>query len=121
MRVHYARFFLLGFLLLSGACSTAPEVPRPAIETLYPADTLAGQGFNIQADGSAALAMKCRNASAASVIVWEGTRLVTAFGGPTTISGTVPKDLFARRGKYRIEILDTKTNAKSDPATFEVK
>jgi len=121
MRVHHPRFFLLGFLLLLGACSPAPEVPRPAIEILYPAETLAGQGFNIQADGSSALAIKCRNASGSSVIVWEGSRLVTAFGGPTAVSGIVPKDLFAQPGKYRIEILDVKTNVKSDPASFEVK
>jgi hypothetical protein len=126
MRVHHGRFnpnhvFLVGFLLLSSACSPAPDVPRPAIEILYPAETLAGQGFNIQPDGSSALAMKCRNATASSVIVWEGARLVTAFGGPTTISGIVPKDRFAQSGKYRIEILDVKTNVKSDPATFEVK
>jgi hypothetical protein len=126
MRVHHLRydsngFFLLGFLLLSSACSPAPDIPRPAIEILYPAATLVGQGFNIQPDGSSALAIKCRNANASSAIVWEGARLVTAFGGPTAISGIVPKDLFMRPGKYRIEILDVKTNVKSDPATFEVK
>lgn len=119
-----SRLFLAGFLLLASACTQppkAPEVARPTIETLYPAETVAGQGFNVQPDGSSALAIKCRNATATSVILWEGSRLVTAFGNPTSISGTVPKDLFSRPGKYRIEILDDKTNARSDPASFEVK
>lgn len=116
--------FLAGFFLLCGACTKAPEVPpvpRPMIETLYPSETLAGQGFNVQNDGSSALAIKCRNATASSVIVWEGSRLVTAFGSPASLSGIVPNDLFARPGKYRIEILDATTNVKSDPASFEVK
>lgn len=121
------RLFLAGIFVLCTACTKAPEVPpvppvpRPVIETLYPPETLAGQGFNVQKDGSSALAIKCRNATASSVIVWEGARLATAFGGPASVSGIVPNDLFARPGKYRIEILDATTNVKSDPATFEVK
>lgn len=115
------RGLAVGLLLLASACTKPPEIPKPMIETLYPAETLAGQDFNVQPDGSSALAIKCQNATKSSVILWEGTRLLTAFGNPAALSGIVPKDLYTRPGKYRIEILDVTTNQKSTPTSFEVK
>ena len=103
-----------------GGASHAEQSP-PAIDALYPSRTRAGQVFNLQPDGSAALAIGCRNATNSSVILWEGRRLDTAFGNANLISAKVPDELFAHRGRYRIEILDPATTLKSAPVYFEVR
>ena len=102
-------------------CKVDPEAIRPVIEKLYPAETMVGARFNIQPNGSAAIAIACRNASAQSVIRWAGRELRTGYGGDKALSAEVPGDLFGTRGSFPIEIWDKGTDLRSAPVQFEVK
>ena len=77
---------------------------RPAItgEPLFPGQTQAGQGFNVQPDGQSALAIGSENASPDTVVVFSGTPLKTAYGNSSSISAIVPAELWARPGRYEV-------------------
>jgi hypothetical protein len=102
-------------------CKADPELSRPAIIKLYPPATMAGVGFNLQPDGMSALGVQCKNASQSSVIHWNGTPLASAFGGADAVSGLVSPRLYAKPGKYKIDVLDRETGMRSAPVEFEVK
>jgi hypothetical protein len=106
---------------LRGACPLDSEMFKPVIEKLYPSETRAGVGFNVQSNGSAAIGVGCRNASRASVVVWAGTTLNSAYGGPDAVTAEVPSRLFAKPGHYPIEIFDKDTGLRSAAVDFEVK
>ena len=85
-----------------GAPPAAPVVPR--ILEVYPRETAPGKKFNVQPDGTAALGIKCENATFKTVILWDGQRLPTVFGNPQAVSATVAAELFAKAGAHTLVI-----------------
>jgi hypothetical protein len=102
-------------------CSVDPETTRPAIEKLYPSETSAGNGFNVQPNGLAAIGTVCRNASRTTVIVWQGTELNSVYAGPSLLTALVPGRLYKNPGRYAIELWDKETGLRSAPIDFQVK
>jgi len=51
---------------------------------------IAGQAFNRQADGSAAIVVECANATPGTLIVMGSTLLATSYGNPNLLSAIVP-------------------------------
>ena len=115
------RLFRIDRTRLGQTCVLDTEAIRPVIEKLYPAETTAGIGFNMQPNGSAAIEVGARNASRSTVIVWAGKELSTVYGGATTISAEVPAQLYSRPGHYPIEIINREVNLRSPVAYFDVK
>ncbi len=115
------RLFRLDRSKLRDTCFDDLETIRPVIEKLYPSETLAGHAFNIQSSGLAAFGVACRNASASSVLIWSGTQLVSAYGGPKSMSAEVPPGLYAKPGHYPVKILDKATGLESPSVNFDVK
>ena len=114
-------FFRIDRSKLRDACTVDPETIRPIIEKLYPGETLAGRVFNVQSNSVAAIGIACRNASPTSVVLWAGTSLVSAYGGPKFMSAEVPRSLYDKPGRYPIEIVDQAIGLRSPPVYFDVK
>jgi hypothetical protein len=104
-----------------GDCPVDLAAIRPVIQKMYPSETAAGKGFNVQPDGNSAISIACRNGTPSSAIVWAGTVLDSAYGGPNSVTAEVPARLFGKPGHYAIEIWDKDSGLKSAPADFEVK
>ncbi|HVT44052.1 MAG TPA: class I SAM-dependent methyltransferase [Thermoanaerobaculia bacterium] len=74
------------------------------ITGLHPAETGAGRPFNLQPDGSSALAIACRNASRCAVVRMDGQSLVTTFGSPSLLSALVPSHVLTTPGVRRVDV-----------------
>jgi hypothetical protein len=110
------------FKIDRGAPLCGPKIPPapPVIESLFPALTSAGAGFNVQPNGDSAIAIACRNATPATVVLWNGEKLVTVFGNNRSISALVPKQRISAPGVVKIELLDSQTGVRSDAVEFTV-
>jgi hypothetical protein len=110
---------LIVCLLLAG-CSKDPvgetKAPAPAASgaqpasgdfsllNVYPPTTPAGKGFQVQPDGTAALAVTCTGNAMKAQIIWDGKELQTVKGEGCLFSAGVPKDLYAKPGTYQVWI-----------------
>ncbi|MGO9613940.1 MAG: hypothetical protein ACLPX5_13015 [Dissulfurispiraceae bacterium] len=107
----------LMFIYFSGCHKTAPPL---ILKDFGPTKTRAGEGFNIQPNGSSAMWVKADNVTETTVIVW-GENHLRSFKEPYGISTLIPKELYAKPGKYQIYLLDTETGAKSNSVFFNVE
>jgi glycosyltransferase involved in cell wall biosynthesis len=69
---------------------------------LHPEGTAAGLSFNVQKDGSSALAVECEGADRNTVIVFGETTLETSFASPQLLTGRVPESLFGLPGSIPV-------------------
>jgi hypothetical protein len=76
------------------------------LEALRPASTRVGEGFNVQPDGQAALAVDAQHAVPGTVIVWDGTPLATSYGSERRLTALVPAELYSHPGRYEVYLRD---------------
>jgi glycosyltransferase involved in cell wall biosynthesis len=88
------------------------------LERMWPASTLAGTDFNVQPDGSSALAVTCRNAGPWVAIHVDGHELATTYGGHDHLTALMPPEFYASPGSHRIQLLDG--GRQSNVLSFEV-
>lgn len=101
----------------STANSGAPaETVAIAIVSLHPGEAVAGEKFNVQSNGSSALAVRCKNATKDTRILFGGQELPTSFGGTELLSAEVPVQLTAKEGPQQV-VLRAPTG-ESKPAVF---
>ena len=81
----------------------------------------ARRGFNLQSGGASALWIDCTDATRSTVVVFDGTKLATTYGGPDALSALVPKQLLSSPGRKRVALLDTATGIESEAGWFIVK
>lgn len=115
-----------GFLVLSlviilffAGCEKAAA--PPVLKGIGPTKAKAGEAFNVQPDGGAAMWANAQNATQTTVIVWGDTRLASHFKNSEFLTAGVPKDLYAKPGQFQIYLLDTKTGAKSNSLPLVVE
>jgi hypothetical protein len=90
------------------------------IVALHPDTTTAGQAFNAQPDGASAIAVSCKGATKATVIIFAGEKLPTVYGGPTLLTAKVPSRLYSKSGRYDVYLL-SQPSQKSNVAKFTVR
>ena len=99
-------------------CQKAPLV----LKEMGPSKTKAGQAFNVQPDGNAAMWFKTENATKTTVVVWGETQLKTTFADSKSITALVaPKELYSKPGQVQVHLFDMKTGVKSNSLTFTVE
>ena|SRR5712692_8369668 len=92
----------------------------PVLKRVVPSGTRAGQGFNVQPNGQAALCVDCENALPSTAIVWCETSLPTAFGNSHALSALVPAALYARPARVKLYLKDRLTGLQSNVEQFTV-
>lgn len=116
-------------LLIQFACKpkeqpqSKPEavLPKIVLKELRPEKTRSGQVFNRQPNGESAIVCVAENASPAVVVLFNNEPLETAYGDPTWLSAFVPNKFYQTPGEIQVQILDPKTNAKSNSLVFKVE
>jgi len=86
----------------ASALQSGPELS--VLRRLHPSTVIAGQTFNRQADGSAAIVVECANATPETLIVMGSTLLATSYGSPNLLSAIVPADLYAKPARHRVHL-----------------
>src|SRR5258706_74481 len=120
----WVQWILAGILILCSACGgnapapTAASAP-PSISQLHPPQTQAGQVFNVQPDGQAAIAIDCDGATVGSTILWNGQRLKTVVGSEKLVTAVVPKELFTKPGEASIQLQNDR--GKSNQMLFFIR
>jgi hypothetical protein len=114
---------LAATLICLSACNRDPvgdlPVQRTMVLSLHPAQAFAGQPFNVQPNGEAAIAVQVRGLGSSPRLLFGGRKLDVAIASDRSgISALVPAELYAKPGKVPVWIEDSfgKSNAK----TFEV-
>lgn len=87
------------------ACRRGP-FPRPEPLKIHPSESPAGVGFNVQADGSSAIAVEGTCFTIAHSIYWGAIRLETVWRDPGTMTALVPKRLVAHPDAVTISVRD---------------
>lgn len=105
-------------ILILVGCQKAPSL---ALKDYGPKKIVAGEDFNVQKNGQSAMWAKAENATKTTVIVWGETQLKSAYGGPNNVTAIVPKELYPKPGQYKIYLLDTKNNTKSNSLDVTVQ
>ena len=86
-------------LVLSGCSekpvSTVQVSPAIVLKVLHPPGTPAGIKFNVQSNGTAAIAVECENATRDTVILFDNQPLRTAFGNGSMLTAEVPPEYFS--------------------------
>jgi hypothetical protein len=104
------------------ACNkgAAPEQSGLKLElvSLHPSTTAAGKVFNPQSNGFSGLAVKCRNATKDTEIVFDGQALSTVYGGPELLTTTVPTEMIMRARAVSVILRDG--NVESNALTFSI-
>ena len=98
---------------------SATEVTAPRLVALHPDETTAGQPFNRQPSGEAALAITCEGATTTTAIIFSGEKIPTVYGGPTLLSAEIPSRLYAKAGKYDVYLQSGQ--ARSNTLKFQVR
>ena len=86
---------------------------------LHPDWAVAGQVFNVQPNGTSALAVTCEGATNATRIVFAGERLATVYGAPTLLTAEIPNRLYARPGNFAVYLQDD--HERSNVLKFDVR
>jgi hypothetical protein len=91
----------------------AKDEPRPVVATrqmevqaLFPDSIAQGDGFNVQPDGESAIAVRVRNASRSSSIVFAGMTLDTVYNPNNLLTATVPGAKHLAPGQYPVYVAD---------------
>jgi len=79
---------------------------RPAIVRLHPDTTRAGAGFNVQPNGSSAMAVECSRVTSPAWIFFGDTPLPTSFGDGALLTAFVPAALYAEPGLKPVRVVD---------------
>ena len=90
--------------IAQGRLHRAHPGPARAITTLVPAEALAGEVFQRQPDGRAALALLGTSLAQGDEIFWAGVRLPTTFGSSRLLTATVPEELLAEPGEIEVTV-----------------
>ncbi len=98
----FLRFDAAGHGTLQRGSAAVPH--ERAIFGLYPPSTTAGAAFQVQADGSSALAVRGWGFEAGDRILWNGVPLPTVHGGPELLTATVPPELFREPGDIAVSV-----------------
>lgn len=85
--------------------ATAPQAPLQLV-ALMPATTTEGTDFNVQPDGTAAIALATENASSTTLLVFGDQTITPVFGNPKLLSATIPKELYAKPGNIKVHLTD---------------
>ncbi|HKC23515.1 MAG TPA: hypothetical protein VKF32_02175, partial [Thermoanaerobaculia bacterium] len=105
-RVHLQRFTESSNELPFEVVGAATRAADLTITRLGPSSTRAGEAFNRQPDGSAALSVICSGASRTTRIVIDGDELPTIFGNQTWVTAVLPARYYARPGTRRVWLAD---------------
>ena len=106
--------------------TTTQESPKqgpPVLKEFGPTDIKAGQVFNKQPNGEAAIWAKTENVTPSTVLVINAVDLTSNAPRPDgrSITAQVPKSLYEKAGEYPLYLLDKKTGLKSNELKFIVK
>jgi asparagine synthase (glutamine-hydrolysing) len=93
--------------------------PGLVLHRVWPDATEAGVGFNIQPDGTAALAVACEHAGPWTSICFDGHELATAYGNSESLTALVPAEFFATAGSHTIHLEDAERRSNTLP--FDVR
>lgn len=121
------RLIVIAFALLSLAllCACAGETEKPVETTasdtaaastegalqllqLMPATTTEATDFNVQPDGTSAIALATENATNKTMLVFGGRTITPVFGNPKFLSATIPPELYAQPGNVKVYLSDGK-------------
>lgn len=94
--------------------------PAPVIVSLHPDRTVAGVGFNVQANGEAAMGLVGQNFLPGAQIVFNGQALDTNFGDVDKLAVSVPSALFAKPGVMKITVKNPDGKV-SEPKDFPIQ
>ncbi|HEX7705164.1 MAG TPA: glycosyltransferase family 4 protein [Thermoanaerobaculia bacterium] len=97
-----------------------PRLATPLIRVLHPDQTAAGEGFNVQPDGTSALAVECENAGMFTTIFFGDEPLRTTFGNSSFLSALIPPKLLAKPGQHFVQLRDEMAG-ESNRVEFRVK
>jgi hypothetical protein len=114
---------LAAMVLCFTACNRDPvgdlPVQRTMVLSLHPNEAFAGQPFNVQPNGEAAIAVQVRGLGTSPRLLFGGRKLDVAIAPDRSgISALVPAELYAKPGKIPVWIEDS--FGKSNVKTFEV-
>lgn len=103
---------------------TAMSTGKLAITGWGPQMTKAGEAFNVQPDGSAAMWIRLDQSLGGNdaVIEFNGTQLPTVVSG-NLVTAEVPAKLYASPGNFNVHVIAHKggQSVQSDDVTFAVK
>jgi glycosyltransferase involved in cell wall biosynthesis len=85
--------------------ATAPDSGPLALLEIAPAETRAGEAFNLQPNGQSALSIMCENALPGTIVVIGDTRLPTTYGGPAWLTAELPPELYRRPSRYQVYLV----------------
>lgn len=85
----------------------------PAIMRIIPDRTVAGAALNRQQDGSSALAVECENARPETLIIFDGTRVETTYGGGSLLTARIPAEFLASASRHLIHLTDARGSSRS--------
>jgi len=80
----------------------SPPLARPTLLELGVTVTRAGEPFNVQPDGTAAIWVRHQDAESGTVIAFDGRPLRTVSAAGDVLTATVPSELFAAPGRKPI-------------------
>ena len=112
---------ILGTLLIY--CIFVEKSQPIKITKFGPLKTTEGQGFNIQPFGGSSIWINTENITNESIVaVWGTTQLKTVvFVNKQLVTAAVPNELFKKTGTFKIYIIDTENNIKSNEVLFNVE
>jgi hypothetical protein len=126
---------LLSILLLTVSCNKDPMAEQaaikpglstttgPVIVKLFPGETTAGKGFNLQPNGTAVIAIGCKGVVSGKVTIFFASKPLPTAGDihddTCLLSGAMPKELYSIPGTYPIYIQDVR--GESSRVDFVVK
>ncbi len=88
------------------------ESDRVRISKVHPDSTTAGEKFQVQPNGQAALALDGTNFQPGAIVFLDGREIATTFGNPRFITALVPDEFFSYPGKVKVTVL----NPNGDPS-----
>lgn len=112
------RFSPAEFCQKRGAANATFAAPM-ILRRLHPSKTKAGQAFNVQARGEAAIVVECDNATPGTLIVMGSQSLQTTFGNRRFLSAVVPPDIYIRSKRVPVYLLND--FGKSNMLEFEIE
>jgi IPT/TIG domain len=93
--------------------------PAPVVDKLFPAGTMAGQGFNVQPAGGSALGISGSNFRPDAKVLFGTKELDTVYGNTNGLSAWVPPALFATPGVIEVKVRNS-DGKLSEPRPFKV-
>jgi hypothetical protein len=102
----FSKYPLLAALLLAacvGGRERARRAPDPHLSRVVPNETIAGEPFQVQPDGAAALVVEGTNLRAGMRVRFGG-RVLESSGGEGRISAIVPRELYIEPGMFPVTV-----------------